>query len=297
MCQYLGNLLQLVWTDSSQWLLVVHNELITCSLFFKFQSQNSSKVTKMFENVMDSENVFGDGTSIIFYGPPRTGKKLRIKELESIFNDCCFKESCKIVFNHHVTMSPMYAKDHILWWNSSLKATQFFIPCYGSREMLDKIVLDFPQFKISIIELFTDNDDYLSAICGQPLYSEEEYILKARNWAKSWAYFRNFSSSSKDVEMTLKTSTDFFQHFPNAFQISCEYPTRTIPENVGFQRILSLSLQGLDFSNQDDFADFTDKWEINFNQCIQDHVASLKSVLIESTNFIMDIVKIILNHV
>lgn len=256
-----------------------------------------SFLTKEVKGTMGS--LLGSGSSIIFYGPPSTGKKLRIKALRSIFSDQSFGVSLRVMFHTRGTMSLSNVKSQIDQYNIRQPAVteQFFLACdtyhddvRETRTMLDEIVLQYPKFNIQIVQLFGDNDDYLDAVCSTTT-DKKVYVDKATNWAKSWVYFKDFNSSIDDVKKTLLTSTDFFEHLPAP---SASVPTidDTAFSSPNVDRIISLYLQGVDFSNQDDYTgDYTD----HYKERIENHVASLTSSIKMATNFIDDLINIILH--
>jgi hypothetical protein len=254
-------------------------------------------------------SLLGNGSSIIFYGA--RGKKLRIEALLEIFFNSPFTVSSNVMF-HRTTLSLDEIKNQIyLYDNRRLGVTeQFFLACDSYHQnvretgkMLEEIVLQYPKFKIQLVRIFGDNDEYQDTICGRTT-DEQVYVDKATNWAKSWVHFKDFNSSVEDVKKTLLTSTDFFDHLsapsvsapdlvsskkdptPGSLLIDPSSATLEV------ERIISLHLQGVDFSNQDDYTgDYTD----HYKERIENHVASLTSSIKIGTNLIDDLVKIILH--
>jgi hypothetical protein len=259
-------------------------------------------------------SLLGNGSSIIFYGA--RGKKLRIEALLEIFFNSPFTVSSNVMF-HRTTLSLDEIKNQIyLYDNRRLGVTeQFFLACDSYHQnvretgkMLEEIVLQYPKFKIQLVRIFGDNDEYQDTICGR-MTDEKVYVDKATNWAKSWVHFKDLDSSIEDVKKTLLTSTDFFDHLSapsaSAPAVRVKHPApdsllidstsaRAVDEVAlkTVERIISLHLQGVDFSNQDFY---TGNYSDHYKERIENHIAYLKSSIKSATNLIDDLVKIVLH--
>jgi hypothetical protein len=165
-----------------------------------------------------------------------------------------------------------------------------FIFCQDgeSEEKFDQIIKNlrdqYPKHAIQVVQ--TTHNPLLA-----DRKNHERCRENAEKWAKSWVIFKDLNSSIQDVKNLLKVSNDFFQHLSFAGASNNEDDNKNSNEQHGERieerdRIISLYLQKVDFSNQLGFQE-------TYKKLIEDYISQLVQIF-QEFKIIPEIVSIIL---